>query len=64
MDHKKANRKANDVRKKDMKHMAEDTTDSNATKWFKQPAYQVNGLSDKVRCLIRAQGSQIERRVN
>ncbi len=29
--------------------------------WFRRPAYQVNGLSDKARCLIRAQGSQIER---
>ena len=45
MNHKKAKRKADDVRRKDMKHMAEDAPDSNAVKWFRRPvAYQAGRL--------------------
>lgn len=53
MDYKKANRKANDVRRKDMKHMAEDAPDSNAVKWFRRPAYQSGKM-------VQEQGRQIE----
>ena len=53
MDYKKANRKANDVRRKDMKHMAENAPDSNAVKWFRRPAYQAGKL-------LQEQGKQME----
>lgn len=57
MNHKKAKRKADDVRKKDMKHMAEDAPDSNAVKWFRRPAaYQAGKM-------VQEQGRQIERSV-
>lgn len=53
MNHKKAKRKADDVRRKDMKHMAEDAPDSNAVKWFRRPAYQAGKM-------VQEQGRQIE----
>ena len=53
MNHKKAKRKADDVRRKDMKHMAEDAPDSNAVKWFRRPAYQAGKL-------LQEQGKQME----
>ena len=53
MDYKKANINANDVRRKDMKHMAEDAPDSNAVKWFRRPAYQSGKM-------VQEQGRQIE----
>ena len=53
MNHKKAKRKADDVRRKDMKHMAEDAPDSNAVKWFRRPvAYQAGNL-------LQEQGEQM-----
>ena len=53
MNHKKAKRKADDVRRKDMKHMAEDAPDNKATKWFRRPAYQAGKM-------VQEQGRQIE----
>lgn len=54
MNHKKAKRKADDVRRKDMKHMAEDAPDSNAVKWFRRPAaYQAGKM-------VQEQGEQME----
>lgn len=53
MNHKKAKRKADDVRRKDMKHMAEDAPDNKAAKWFRRPAYQAGKL-------LQEQGRQIE----
>ena len=54
MNHKKANRKADDVRRKDMKHMAEDAPDSNAVKWFRRPvAYQAGKM-------VQEQAEQME----
>ena len=56
MNHKKAKRKADDVRRKDMKHMAEDAPDSNAVKWFRrQVAYQAGKL-------LQEQGEQMEKK--
>ena len=54
MNHKKAKRKADDVRRKDMKHMAEDAPDSNAVKWFRRPAYRAGKM-------VQEQGRPIER---
>lgn len=53
MNHKKAKRKADDVRRKDMKHMAEDAPDNKATKWFRRPAYQAGKM-------VQEQGEQME----
>ena len=54
MNHKKAKRKADDVRRKDMKHMSEDAPDSNAVKRFRRPvAYQAGKM-------VQEQGRQIE----
>lgn len=53
MNHKKAKRKADDVRRMDMKHMAEDAPDSKAEKWFRRPAYQAGKL-------LQEQGKQME----
>lgn len=44
MDYKKAKRKADDVRRKDMKHMAEDAPDNKTAKWFRRPAYQAGKM--------------------
>ena len=58
MNHKKAKRKADDVRRKDMKHMAEDAPDSNAVKGFRRPvAYQAGKL-------LQEQGEQMESIIN
>ncbi|CUP45110.1 hypothetical protein DWX41_21890 [Hungatella hathewayi] len=54
MNHKKAKRKADDVRRKDMKHMAEDAPDNKATKWFRRPAYQAGKM-------VQEQGEQMEK---
>ena len=51
MNHKNAKRKADDVRRKDMKHMSEDAPDSNAVKWFRRPvAYQAGKMVQEQGC--------------